>query len=126
MRFILVGALSSLIYALIVAILVGGLDIAPKLASVFAYLGSLPLNFLANRGFAFRSEGTFHGDASRFVVMHTAGAAIAYGSMSLATDYLGSSYLIGIVFAVVLVPAFNFLLANFWVFRDQRTDSRVH
>lgn len=120
LRFAIVGAASSLIYAVIAMLLVGGLEIAPKIASVVAYLVALPLNFLANRSFAFQSAGELKVDATRYALLHAAGMAIAFVSMSFAVDYLGGNYLIGVAITVVLVPAFNFLVANFWVFSKQR------
>lgn len=122
LRFCVVGGASSLLYAAIAVVLVSGLQVSPKLASVFSYLGSLPLNFVGNRRFTFQSGGAFYDEAFRFIALHATGAAVAFASMSLATDYLGGHYLIGVVFAVVLVPAVNFVVANAWVFRAQRRD----
>ncbi len=116
-RFSFVGAISTCIYAAIALILVGFVQLGPKPASVVAYLIAMPLNFLANRAISFRSDGPLQRESLRFVVMHVSGMAVAYGSMSLATDYLGSNYMVGIVIAAVLVPALSFLVANFWVFK---------
>jgi putative flippase GtrA len=118
-RFGFVGAISTCIYAAIASILVGFVHLSPKPASVVAYLIAMPLNFLANRVISFRSDGPLQRESLRFVVMHVSGMAVAYGSMSLATDYLGSNYMVGIAIAAVLVPALSFLVANFWVFEKR-------
>lgn len=121
-RFAIVGFFSSAVFALIAALAVSGFAIPPNPASIIAYVGSMPLSFIGNRIFAFRSTDTYQSDALRFMVLHAVGISVAYGSMLFAAGFLGMHYLLGVLFAVVLVPAFNFLVANFWVFAHQQTE----
>lgn len=122
-RFGMVGATSGLIFSGTTALLVSGFDANPKLASAVGYVTSMPINFIANRKFAFQSEGHWLGDVIRFCVLHLANIALTAGAMSIAVDALGLHYLFGVIAAILLVPVANFVAMYFWVF-GQQADSR--
>lgn len=117
MRFGMVGVLSSSVFAVVTALCAGPLGIGPKLSSVAGYVASMPLNFVFNRRFSFRSENTLLGDLLRYILMHGINILLTTFAMGAAVDYFGLHYAFGIVAAVVLVPLLNFVLMNWWVFR---------
>ncbi len=116
-RFALVGGTSGLLFAIVTGVLVNMLEVDPKIASIGGYLSSMPVNFLGNRNFSFRSERALAGDVVRFVVLHCANMALTASAMATAFDYFGLHYLVGVLAAIILVPIANFLAMSLWVFR---------
>jgi putative flippase GtrA len=116
LRFGMVGALSGAVFAGVTALFVSPLDFGPKLASVVGYIASMPLNFLGNRRFSFRSDNALTGDLLRFLLVHTCNILITTFAMGAVVDLLGLNYAFGIVAAIVLVPCVNFVVMNWWVF----------
>lgn len=58
----------------------------------------------------------------RFAVTNTLGFAVSVSGMALVTLRLHESYLWGIAFACVVIPAVNFLVYFFWAFRPAHGD----
>ena len=117
MRFGMVGALSGAVFAGVTILFATSLDFGPKLASVAGYVASMPLNFVGNRRFSFRSSNRLLGDLVRFIVVHACNIFLTTSAMSVVVDFLGLHYVFGVLAAVVLVPCVNFAIMNWWVFR---------
>lgn len=117
-RFGLVGVLSGTVFAGVTMLFAGPLEFGPKLASSAGYVASMPLNFIGNRRFSFRSDNAMLGDLLRFVLLHTCNIFLTTFAMGAAVDLLGLHYIFGIVAAVLLVPCVNFAVMNWWVFRN--------
>lgn len=122
LRFGLVGATSGLIFAIATTVFIK-LGSGEKIASILAYIVSMPVNFIGSRTFAFRSESGLLGDAMRFCAVHVANMAVTAAAMGAAVNGLGLHYGYGIAGAILAVPAVNFMLMNLWVFRRQRSSS---
>jgi putative flippase GtrA len=116
-RFSVVGASSVLVFALVTGLLAAFAGWDPKLASLGGYLASLPANFLANRGFAFRSANPVTHDLGRYMTMHGVNMALAAGVMGACVDYLGLHYLFGTAAVMVVIPVASFFVMLLWVFR---------
>jgi len=119
LRFVLIGLLNGTIYAGVTATLVSGFGIAPVAASIVGYCVSVPAGFVGHRHVSFRSSGRWIAEAMRFVVAQAFNIAVTAGSMHAAVNWFGALYYWGMVFTVILVPIANFLVMNFWVFRNQ-------
>ena len=117
LRFGIIGVLSSLAFAAVTAACVSMLAMDHKLASTFGYLVALPLNFAANRRFSFRSSNALAGDAGRFLLLHAGNLIVTVMAMGAIVDLLDLHYSTGIIAVVMLVPAVNFLVMQWWVFR---------
>lgn len=123
-RFGLVGAASGVIFALVTSLFASGFGWDGKAASVIGYVASIPLNFLGNRSFSFRSTGNLRAELLRFVLVHGFNIMVTVSALGAAVDILGLHYLFGVVFAIVLVPGATFLAMNFWVFaRKDKSDA---
>lgn len=72
LRFATVGGSFSLGYAIVVAGLIRFADAPPLITSIFVYLICIPLAFLAQKKFAFRSDQT-----RRFAVLTYAATQVA-------------------------------------------------
>ncbi len=123
-RFGIIGATSGLVFAAVTALFVGPLGIDSKLASVAGYIASMPLNFIGNRRFSFRSKNSLAGDLTRFALLHTGNILLTTFAMAAVVDVLRLHYALGILAAIVLVPCVNFAVMNWWVFRRTAPGSR--
>lgn len=116
-RFGLVGVANGLVYAGVTALFVHGLAVAPVPASIAGYCSSVPFGFVGHRRFSFRSHGHWTNEATRFGATQAMNIAVTAITMHASTVWLGRSYVLGMVAAVVLVPFSNFACLHLWVFR---------
>lgn len=115
-RFALTGGVSTLLYGVATWWFVGRMHMAPALASLLGYLLAVPVNFLLQRSFAFRSSNAVHGDAARYLLAHGANMAASTLFMQVLVAWLHMDYRIGIVVTMIAVPVLMFLLLDRWVF----------
>lgn len=120
LRFLIVGGGTSLGYVSLVALLVDVIGIRAVVSAAFAYLVMLPVSFLAHKLFTFQSRRRTLPESIRFLAMHVLTACICGAVMWFATAVFASSHWIGSAITVVVAPAVNFILLEFWVFRTPR------
>ena len=116
LRFPVVGALSSALYAASTWFYIARLGLDENVAAFAGYATAIPFSFLGHRNFTFGSRGGARAELVRFAVVHAAGVLVAWASMQ-ASSRLGLHYAVGIVAAVVLVPLVSFLVLDRCVFR---------
>ena len=114
LRFPVVGALSSALYAASTWFYIAHLGLDENVAAFAGYATAIPFSFLGHRNFTFGSRGGAPGELVRFVVVHAAGMLVAWASMQ-ASSRLGLHYAVGILAAVVLVPLVRSLEAKLGV-----------
>jgi putative flippase GtrA len=118
LRYGLVGVVGSIAYSLAVIGFVHRLpDHNATWASVIAFAVMQPVAYLAHRSLTFVDALRDSFQPVRFAVTTTSTFVIAVGGMYAVTEILGHSYLIGIALNWALIPATNFLVYLFWVFR---------
>lgn len=117
LRFAVVGASVTLIYALGYAGL-RGLGLAAWLASALAFAAAVAWQYRAQTAWTFRAPSGAHGRVRRFGVTVGAGLIVA----SAITGWIGPATGLseaGAVAGVILwVPVQNYLIFRFWVYRD--------
>jgi len=118
MRFAVVGGGSVVIYAAVTWALVTASAFTPPTASVVGYLAAMPLNFLGQKIFAFRSGGGAGGQAVRYVITSAANIAVSYAIMWVSVNVLGIGVLGGIVLTILTIPSVTFFVFDGWVFRQ--------
>ena len=116
-RFSIVGALSGVAYAIVVALCVSLVGIGPGIASMLAYVTVLPMNFVAQRGFTFQSGNVISVDFPKFFIAQILALSICAAAMKFVVNILGLHYGYGIVFSLVLVPLLNFVILGKLVFK---------
>jgi putative flippase GtrA len=116
-RFALVGGLSTLAYGACAWLAVDRLRLSPLVATLLAYLLVIPLNFLLQRSFAFRSAGTMRHEIPRFIVVHGLNMGASFVAMWSVTVAFGLDYRWGILATMCIVPALVFIALEGWVFR---------
>ncbi len=118
LRYGVVGLTVSVAYSLAVVLVVGWLPSHnPILASALAFIAMLPIAYLAHRYVSFFDAVRDTFQPLRFAVTTSSTFLIAVGGMYWVTQVLGRSYLFGIALNWALIPAVNFLIFFFWVFR---------
>lgn len=117
-RYGVVGLVVSIAYSLAVVVLVHDLPTHnPIRASCVAFIVMQPVAYLAHRSIAFFDAVRDPFQPLRFAITTTSTFLIAVGGMYVVTDIFGRSYLLGIALNWALIPAANFLIYLFWVFR---------
>ncbi len=125
LRYGCVGLAISLLYSLaVIACMQAWQPISPTLASVAAFVATLPAAYLAHRRVSFRDRRFDAYQPLRFAVSTAASFALAVGGMYWITAIAGRSYLLGIAWNWLIIPATNFLIYLFWVFRTARSGGR--
>ncbi|WP_162314773.1 GtrA family protein [Pseudoxanthomonas yeongjuensis] len=121
-RFGIAGLISSLSYALFTWTLVYAFRMSPVVSSAIGYALAIPLSFLLQRSFSFRSEGSKRRQAPRFMLVHGFNILVSIAVMDLLVSALGMDYRIGIAITMLLIPLLSFLAMNLWVFRSSRKE----
>jgi nitrite reductase (NADH) small subunit len=118
LRYGIVGFAVSVAYSLAVVLAVHSLPAhSATLASGIVFAVMLPIAYLAHRSIAFFDAKADPFQPLRFAVSTVSTFLIAVGGMYVVTEILGRSYLLGIALNWALIPAVNFLIYLYWVFR---------
>jgi putative flippase GtrA len=116
-----VGLAISAIYSLTVIAAMHVLaPIGPTTASVLAFGIVLPMSWLAHGRISFGDRPRDRLQPIRFALSTAASFAIAVGGMYWITAIAERSYLLGIAWNWLIIPAVNFVAYMFWVFRTGR------
>lgn len=117
-----VGVAVSVFYSLAVVACVTFVNpLSPTLASVFAFAVTLPVAYLAHGKVSFSDSPYDHFQPLRFVISTATSFILSTGGMYVITEVAGWSYLLGIAWNWLTIPAMNFISYMFWVFRTART-----
>jgi nitrite reductase/ring-hydroxylating ferredoxin subunit/putative flippase GtrA len=117
-RYGIVGLAVSVAYSLAVVLAVQTLPTHnPTAASAIAFAALLPVAYLGHRSIAFFDAASDPLQPLRFAASTAATFLVAVGGMYAVTELFGRSYLLGIALNWALIPATNFLIYLFWVFR---------
>lgn len=119
-RFALVGGLSTIVYGIVTLLAVEGARMPPLAATVFGYLLVVPLNYLLQRSFTFRSVDDARREIPRFLLVHGANIVASFLAMYAVTELLRLDYRWGVAATMLLVPVIVFLIMDRWVFRNTR------
>jgi putative flippase GtrA len=121
-----VGFVISLIYSVVVIAAVRLLrPIGPVTASILAFGIVLPISWLAHGKISFGDRPRDVFQPLRFAMSTMATFVVAVGGMYWITEIAGHSYLFGIAWNWLVVPATNFLSCMFWVFRSRRNGRQM-
>lgn len=124
LRFAAAGGISTALYGLFAWSFIGLAGVPPLIATVLGYLLVLPVNFLLQKLFTFRSGAPAAVEAPRFVLVHGANIAVSALGMHVLVDRLHADYRVGIVLTMALVPVATFLAMHLWVFGKRTTEQR--
>ena len=117
-----VGLAVSLFYSLAV---IACVQFWPRtgatLASVIAFIITLPISYFAHRNISFFDSQRDGFQPLRFAVTTAASFVLAVGGMYWITEIAGRDFLLGIAWTWLIIPAVNFVVYILWVFRATKT-----
>lgn len=119
-RFGLVGGAASLTYALVAYGLLTYSALGTGLASSLAYVVAIPVSFVGQKYFTFRSDGRTMTELPKFLVIQVANIILCGVILKLATDIWGLPAIVGILMVVVVVPLASYVLFALLVFTASR------
>ena len=117
-----VGLAVSVFYSLAV---IAGVQFWPRtgptLASVMAFIVTLPISYFAHRNISFFDSQRDGFQPLRFAVTTASSFVLAVGGMYWITEIAGRDFLLGIAWNWLIIPAVNFVVYVVWVFRATPT-----
>ena len=123
-KFSVVGLLSGVLYIAFTSLAIHLLKVEARTASVIAYLAVIPINFVLQRGFTFRSGNAAAIDFPKYIVAQAVSLLACYAAMALAVDVLGLHYTIGNAAGILIVPFITYFIMDKWVFTRQMRDGK--
>jgi putative flippase GtrA len=125
LRFGIVAAVSGSVYALACAGLIVQGGIEPKLASVYAYIVSIFVNFAGQRRFTFRSDASILPEALKFCVVHGVNIGVSWLIALVVVQWLGFHFIFGILATLLVIPLSTYVLLNLWVFQNPANGAKA-
>lgn len=119
-RFLMVGAINTLVGFGVTMILQLGGRLEPHVANAGGYAVGIVLSFTLNRRFVFGAHGRLGATAARFAATALFAFALNQGVLSLATGWLGRAGLAPVLeqgLAACSYTIVSFWLCRAWVFR---------
>lgn len=119
-HFAVVGGTGYLVNLVVFSLLNGGADVNHLLAAVGAFVVAVTNNFLLNRHWTFRGQGSAEAhagfQAARFLTVSVVGLAVNLVALAALVDGAGMAELPGQAIAVALATPVNFIGNKLWTF----------
>lgn len=115
-RFGITGGLASAIYALVTLVCVDRFEASGTVASIIGYLVAIPVSFLGQKLWTFKSKGSVSRELPRFLTVQGANLVLAAAVMAVVKDILGFDRMVGIVAVVLIIPTLTYLVLSRRVF----------
>jgi putative flippase GtrA len=115
LAFVIVGGTSALGY-LLIASLLHSLGLSATLASVAAYLLSIPPGYFGQRWLTFRSTRPHNVASIRYVGVQTIGLLIAAATTFIASVVSGVPALLAFLLSAATAASASYLMQRLWVF----------
>ena len=116
MRFVFVGLAVASLYVVLYALL-ESLGVPHATANVVAFLSAILFQYAAQTLWTFKKRLDERGQWLRFIVMISVGLVFSTWVTSSAAPNLGLKPLIAAGIVAVSLPAINFILMRFWVYK---------
>jgi putative flippase GtrA len=115
LRFALTGLLVTALHALVAVMFIHFIASEPPLANGFAFAVATVVSYVINTTWSFSAR--LHGRTLlRFLTVSAGGFLLAM-LVAWAAQMAGLNYLFGIGAVALTIPAFTFVLHNFWTYR---------
>ncbi|KZL21569.1 GtrA-like protein [Pseudovibrio axinellae] len=117
-RFGLVGVSGLFVDLLALAVLIQIVGLDPFIGRVLSIWVAMTNNWVWNRLFTFKSEGSRLSEYLRFVAVNSVGAVINYSTYSALIGFLdGFSAYLAVILATLVSMIFNFVLSKVYAFK---------
>jgi putative flippase GtrA len=111
----IVGIVGAVLYGATVTFVISWLRWTPTLANALGFLMAMSSSYFGHRFLTFRSAAPHHRAVPRFIFQAAVGYAMSQGITYFVSSF-ALHYAIGILAVVVVLPALNFVVFQFWVF----------
>jgi putative flippase GtrA len=115
LRFALTGLFVTALHALVAVLFIRFIAPEPPLANGFAFAVATVVSYVINTTWSFSAR--LHGRTLLRFVSVSAGGFLLAMLVAWAAQVAGLHYLLGIGAVAMTVPAFTFVLHNFWTYR---------
>ena len=112
-----IGGLTSVLYAMIVYPLYSYLSFSTIVASTIAYSVTIPVNFIGQRHSTFKSKNDVRQEILPFLLLHIVNIAVAGAALTWATNFFGN-ILVGSIIVIIVIPINSYLVSKFLIFKD--------
>lgn len=115
LRFAVTGLFVTALHALVAALFINFISQQPPLANGVAFIVATVMSYVINTTWSFSAR--LHGRTLlRFLLVSACGFLLAM-LVAWVAQMAGLNYLLGIVAVALTIPAFTFVLHNFWTYR---------
>ena len=115
LRFALTGLLVTALHALVAVMFIHFIAPEPPLANGFAFAVATVVSYVINTTWSFSAR--LHGRTLQRFLTVSAGGFLLAMLVAWAAQMAGLNYLFGIGAVALTIPAFTFVLHNFWTYR---------
>lgn len=115
-----VGVLGTVLHLLLIIFLVEFMKMDPVLSSVIGFVIVLIFSYLLNKKWTFNSNSEGYMEFFRYTVVSLIGLLLNTAIMYFTVKILGWYYLYGQLLVIAVVPISNFVLNNFWAFKQKK------
>ncbi len=116
-RATLIAMLSAATYILVALLLNGALGISQGLAAQVAVVMSAVVSYVGHVRFSFSTGASNRWQIIRYLCSFAVTSLISWSATSVVIPYFELKYWQGLVIVAGVVPAFNYVLLRFFVFR---------
>ncbi|MCI9458585.1 MAG: GtrA family protein [Oscillospiraceae bacterium] len=122
LKFGVTGVMNTAVDFVVYTVLVSVCGMGLYVSQMISYCCGMLNSYVINRKWTFDTRnGFFSLELVKFVVLNLAMMLLGMGIIYLCVEQLGLHKLLGKLISTVLVMAINFVLSNFWVFRNKGT-----
>lgn len=115
LRFAVTGVFVTALHALVAVLFINFVSPHPPLANGVAFVVATVVSYVINTTWSFSAR--LHGKTLRRFLLVSAGGFVLAMLVAWAAQLAGLHYLAGIVAVALTIPAFTFVLHNFWTYR---------
>nr|WP_318654178.1 MULTISPECIES: GtrA family protein [unclassified Pseudomonas] len=115
MRFAVTGLFVTALHALVAVLFINFVSPQPPLANGVAFVVATVVSYVINTTWSFSAR--LHGKTLLRFLMVSAGGFVLAMLVAWAAQMAGLHYLLGVVAVALTIPAFTFVLHNFWTYR---------
>lgn len=115
LRFAVTGLFVTALHAVVAVLFINFLMPVPPLANGVAFAVATVVSYLINTTWSFSAR--LHGRTLRRFMLVSAGGFLLAMFVAWAAQIAGLNYLLGIGAVALTIPAFTFVLHNFWTYR---------
>lgn len=124
-RFGIIGLAATVLYAVAALGLEAGAGLPPVTASLAAYAVAAVFSYCGHKFVTFMSPGAHGEEAPRFAAVTAAGFGLALAIPFLVTGLAGLPSWLAVALTCAIVPVFNFVVLDRWVFSPRRPLARA-